>query len=609
MANALEFILKLVDQFSPAMKAAATAADSSTARITTDFNKIQSASRSMGSSLSDLHEKLRRVNDVRMNTRIASVFSDATREARRLEQQIDRMENKGRSRGGQGGMVGGLLAGLGVLELGRGTIGQAAQFEQQQISFEVMTGSKAAGNKLLDSLRAEASVTPFETGDLTGASQTLLGFGVAGEKILPTLRQLGDISGGNAEKLRSLALVYGQVHAAEKLQGQDLLQFINTGWNPLQEIAGITGIKMSKLREAMEKGAISSEMVAVAMQNATGPGGRFYEMMKKQSETLTGKWSTLLDNAKVRLLALGEAMKPAVKWLVHLATAAVNSTPTIIGIASVVGVLTVSIYGITWAKKAWAAVQLVLNTVMKANPILLIISLVAAAFFWVQAMVKANKNWGDSLKSLWEIIKAFGRLAVTPFKMMWEQITYFGEVAWLKMKDFFQQIEGKFLNVMKAFELATNGDWSQAWKTATAPIETAASKELKALQENHKKTMSGFTQSMVNDVALIKSEWAKVDFSTKKNGKAKGVNPNTANGAPDKSVFASLHKSVDDSTKSKADSINNGGSRPIIINIGKQVERFEVHTVNMKEGIDELGKMVKEELRRVLYSINGAANA
>jgi hypothetical protein len=61
--------------------------------------------------------------------------------------------------------------------------------------------------------------------------------------------------------------------------------------------------------------------------------------------------------------------------------------------------------------------------------------------------------------------------------------------------------------------------------------------------------------------------------------------------------------------KHKADSINGGGSRPIMITIGKQIEKLEVHVMDAKEGVENIEQMVREALRRVLYSVNGMANS
>ena len=77
----------------------------------------------------------------------------------------------------------------------------------------------------------------------------MLNFGVETGRVLPLLKQLGDISGGNKDRLQSLSLVLGQVSAAGRLQGQDNLQFINAGFNPLQELAKMTGKSYAELQD------------------------------------------------------------------------------------------------------------------------------------------------------------------------------------------------------------------------------------------------------------------------------------------------------------------------------------------------------------------------
>src|SRR5690606_3706400 len=97
------------------------------------------------------------------------------------------------------------------------------------------------------------------------------------------------------EKLSGLSLVYSQIMATGKLMGQDLMQLINQGFNPLQIISEETGLSMGVLKEQMEKGAISSDMVSEAFRIATSEGGRYYGMTEKMSQSAGGKWSTMMD--------------------------------------------------------------------------------------------------------------------------------------------------------------------------------------------------------------------------------------------------------------------------------------------------------------------------
>lgn len=179
--------------------------------------------------------------------------------------------------------------------------------QDQLTSFETMLGSAAKAKSFMADITKMAAQTPFETSNLTDAAKTLLGFGVANQKVLPLMSKLGDVSLGNEQKFKSLALVMGQVSAGTKLQGGDLLQMINAGWNPLQEMVKMTGKSYKELRKEMEKGNISFDDVSKALDHATSKGGMFFEGMKKGSQTLSGKISTLKDNF---IMLLGNATKP-----------------------------------------------------------------------------------------------------------------------------------------------------------------------------------------------------------------------------------------------------------------------------------------------------------
>ncbi|SCJ52534.1 Phage-related protein [uncultured Ruminococcus sp.] len=172
-----------------------------------------------------------------------------------------------------------------------------SQMEQYITSFGTMLGSAEEATKLVNNLKEMGAKTPFETSDLAKASQTLLAFGTSAEDLLPTLQMLGDVSQGNKERFDSLTLAFAQVGSAGKLSGQDLLQFVNAGFNPLNEISKMTGESMAELKERMSAGGVSAEEVAEAFKHATSEGGQFYQAMEAQSQTFNGQMSTLKDNA------------------------------------------------------------------------------------------------------------------------------------------------------------------------------------------------------------------------------------------------------------------------------------------------------------------------
>ena len=172
-----------------------------------------------------------------------------------------------------------------------------AQMEQYATSFEVMLGSSEAALAKIAELKEFAAKTPFEMKDLADATKVMLGFGIESDKASEMLQVLGDISQGDSQKLGSLTLAFSQMSSSGKLMGQDLLQMINAGFNPLNEISKKTGETMAEVKERMSAGGVSAEEVTEAFKSATAEGGLFYQSMEKQSKTFNGQMSTLKDNA------------------------------------------------------------------------------------------------------------------------------------------------------------------------------------------------------------------------------------------------------------------------------------------------------------------------
>ena len=214
----------------------------------------------------------------------------------------------------------------GVKDIASNALKASSNFEQANISFEVMLGSAEKAQKLVKELENMANVTPFETQDLLDASKTLLNFGINVKEILPDLQMLGDISGGNKERMRSLTLAFAQMSSAGRLMGQDLLQMVNAGFNPLQVIAEKTGKSIGTLKDEMSEGKISVEMVRQAFIDATSEGGRFYGMMNKQGESFEGLVSTMSDAYTIMTRSVSDMLLPALKEQVRSITETINAT-------------------------------------------------------------------------------------------------------------------------------------------------------------------------------------------------------------------------------------------------------------------------------------------
>jgi tape measure domain-containing protein len=189
----------------------------------------------------------------------------------------------------------------------------AADMETASVSFEVFLGSASAAKDMIEKIEKIAANTPFQFDEIRDATQMLLQFGVPAGDVLAHIQNLGDVSGGVSDKFQRLALAFGQTMAKGRLMGGEVLQMTENGFNPLAQISQMTGKSVKTLTAEMEAGAISAAMVQKAFAAAAGPGGRFNGLMAKQSQTLNGLVSTMIDYAKIAARTLGETLVPLFK--------------------------------------------------------------------------------------------------------------------------------------------------------------------------------------------------------------------------------------------------------------------------------------------------------
>lgn len=237
----------------------------------------------------------------------------------------------GGSLGSLGGLTAAAAAGFAAIKLkdyAQYAIQTSAAFEQLGISFRVMTGSAQIGQQLTDAIIELGAKTPMTAQQLSKTAQLLLSFGESAENIIPDLKLLGDITGGEVNRFNMLSLAFAQVGASGKLMGQDLLQMVNAGFNPLQIMSQTTGKSMGQLRKEMEDGRISFQMVRQAMADAASEGGRYFGLMEQQSNSLNGRLSTLGDTWEQVANNIGNAFLPiakaAVNSLIKLGEAVLN---------------------------------------------------------------------------------------------------------------------------------------------------------------------------------------------------------------------------------------------------------------------------------------------
>ena len=289
------------------------------------------------------------------------------------------------------------IAGIGIKE----TIGQIisvrGEFETIETSIGVLlNGNKQKTTEVMNELKQYALISPLTTKDMAGALQMMMGFGLKADDSIKYLKALGDISMGDTGKFNSLALAFSQMSSAGKLMGQDLNQMINAGFNPLSIISEKTGKSIGELKQQMEKGAISSQMVQQAFISATSAGGKFYGMAAAGAKTVNGQVSMLQESFQNALNSIGTKGEGVILTGIKGATSLVNNYQEVISIitellavygtyktaimvtTALQGIQTIGAGSLTIAEAAhyaWLVVvekaQKALNATMLANPYVL----------------------------------------------------------------------------------------------------------------------------------------------------------------------------------------------------------------------------------------------
>lgn len=190
------------------------------------------------------------------------------------------------------------------------SINLASQVEDATIAFEVLTGSAKDGALLFEQIRKFAAESPVTFSNAADATKTMMSFGVAAQDVQKNLQMLSDVTGGNNDRFKMLSLAFSQTTAAGRLMGQDLLQMINAGFNPLQQISKTTGETMIELKKRMEDGGISSQEVRKAFEDATSAGGMFHGMTERLAGTVSGKLNIALSDLEQKAASAGQAMGP-----------------------------------------------------------------------------------------------------------------------------------------------------------------------------------------------------------------------------------------------------------------------------------------------------------
>ena len=248
------------------------------------------------------------------------IKADASQFDRTMSKTKKSVRGFGKSLMGMKSMLAGVAVAMGaafatrkIVDFIKSSSSAASSIEDLTLQFETLTKSASVTKDLIADMKSDAAKSPLSIEDYAKAGKTLLAFGVEAKDIMPSLRQLGDISMGNAERFGSLSLAFAQTQAAGRLMGQEVLQFVNAGFNPLQQISKKTGESMLVLKKRMEDGAISSREVADAFKAATSEGGLFFKAIERGATTTSGKIAKVKDALLTVRIGFGTGFNAGLK--------------------------------------------------------------------------------------------------------------------------------------------------------------------------------------------------------------------------------------------------------------------------------------------------------
>lgn len=183
------------------------------------------------------------------------------------------------------------------------------EFQQLEIAFSTMLGSEEKAMGLMNQLTRTAVRTPFDlTGVATGAKQ-LLAYGFELEKVNSELIMLGDVASGVGAPLTDLVYLYGTLRASGRVMTVDIRQFANRGIPIYEELAKVLGVAKDKIGEMVTSGRVGFSDVQKAFQGMTGEGGKFNNLMERQSQSIVGLKSNLKDAIDMAANDLGTKLQ------------------------------------------------------------------------------------------------------------------------------------------------------------------------------------------------------------------------------------------------------------------------------------------------------------
>lgn len=233
-------------------------------------------------------------------SRIKNGIRDASGVAKREAESMDSaFRNLGTA-------IGGYFSAQTLFSFTKELINVRGEFQKTEIAFSTMLGSADKARVLMGQMVDLATKTPFSLQEVSAGAKQLLAFQVPANQVVDVLTRMGNIAAGLGVPLARLNLVYGQVMAKGRLMGDDLRQFTEAGIPMVAELAKKFNKTTAEITEMVSAGKIGFKDVQDVLFNLTNEGGMFFNLMEKQSASLSGKVANLGDAWDQMLNKIGE---------------------------------------------------------------------------------------------------------------------------------------------------------------------------------------------------------------------------------------------------------------------------------------------------------------
>lgn len=256
------------------------------------------------------------------------------------------------------GLAAGIFAVSGVQDFVGKLYSVRGEFQQLEISFKTMLGSGDQANELLAQLAQTAASTPFDLQGIASSAKNMLAYGFAADQVNETIVRLGNVAAGLSQPLGDIVYLYGSLRASGRVTNIDIRQFANRGIPIYEELAKVLGKSVSEINSLVSAGKVGFSDIEQAFQNMTNKGGKFYNLMQAQSESLTGQISNLQDNIDMMFNELGKAsegvLSSGVKAVAYLVENYEKIGKVIAGLIVTYGVYRTAVITNIALTKGWA---------------------------------------------------------------------------------------------------------------------------------------------------------------------------------------------------------------------------------------------------------------